>query len=163
MANGNRPGRDIFSEEIIQEQIRRQPELGVKDINEIQSFQELVAPAWGFTEEESRRSPDLGLHQEIYPEYFEEQPNLIIPTAQQLPPRWEVRGYSLGDRPWNPYHEIPHKAIKDVPVYLPADTEIKGEGQKYEEEYLKENPFPRTEFQNSWLGSFLEQLGFGSG
>ena len=55
MANGNRPGRDIFSEEIIQEQIRRQPELGVKDINEIQSFQELVAPALGFTEEESRR------------------------------------------------------------------------------------------------------------
>ena len=30
MANGNRPGRDIFSEEIIQEQRRRQPKLGVK-------------------------------------------------------------------------------------------------------------------------------------
>ena len=82
-----------------------------------------------------------------------------------MPPVYGSSGFGVWDNPepWNPYREIPHKAIKDVPVYLPADTEIKGEGQKYEEEYLKENPFPRTEFQNSWLGSFLEQLGFGSG
>jgi hypothetical protein len=149
MAINDRPGRDIVSEMIIQEQIQgptREEEI-YKDFLQ----RELHRPQ--ITKEEVQAelgSVDPGLS------------NIEIPTALEMPP--SGRGYSPGlNQAWNSYREIPQKAIKDVPVYLPAGIEIKGEGQKYEEEYLKENPFPRTEFQNSWLGSVLEQLGFGSG
>jgi hypothetical protein len=139
MAINNRPGRDIFSEDIIQEQIN--------------------VPA----------SMDIGGADMLLPEPLppvREQMGKSFPYRDYagIPfPEGELRRYKEGWNEGNPFLDTTPRINIVRPGFEGPERPfpVKGVGQKYEEEYLKKHPFPDPE--RTWLDSFLEQIGLAGG
>ena len=132
MANDNRPGRDIFSEEIIQKQT--QGPTGEEEV--LMDFLQKI-----------HHRPQINLEETRYELAQDPSPNLIIPTAQQMPPVYGGSGFGVWDspEPWNPFETTATEG--NVPILraptdkfgnlLPTRIPV-GKGAQFNQEWEKE-------------------------
>ena len=187
MANDNRPGRDIFSEDIIQEQINvpASMDIGGADMllpEPLPPVREQMGESFPYRDYAGISFPmeELRRYKEGWNEgnpFLDTTPRVNIVQPIQDPhksfpyrdyagipfPEGELRRYKEGWNEGNPFFDTTPRINIVRPGFEGPERPFpeKGEGQKYEDKYLKENPFPDPE--RTWWQKVKEQVGLAGG